>query len=85
MVDVDDWTSAPRTQPVPASSPRRTESPAMIERRRTGFNRYRWECDVPACPYSGSTDTFSRASLALQWHVEEKHPGHASAVASSPQ
>lgn len=57
----------------------------MIERKRTGFNRYRWECDVPACPYSGSTDTFNRAALALQLHVEEKHPGHASAETSSSQ
>lgn len=57
----------------------------MIERKRAGLNRYRWECDVPACPYSGSTDTFSRAALALQGHVEEKHPGHASAVTSSSQ
>lgn len=57
----------------------------MIERKPHGFNRYRRECAEPACPYSGSTDTIARAALALQLHVDEKHPGHASAVTSSSQ
>lgn len=57
----------------------------MIERKPHGFNRYRWECDEPACPYSGSTDTIARAALALQLHIDEKHPGHASTETSSSQ
>lgn len=47
----------------------------MIERKRTGFNRYRWECDVPGCPYSGSTDTLTRASVAPAVARRTEAPG----------